>query len=193
MLKSARVSDIMRAMPNDNSLANLNKGRTRLFTTELALQVLNARRDAFPEPMTTARFVQIAVAEGALPRAPHVSTIQRLISGKLFPKLLDPTTGLVYDYSKVPKFERGRPFTVHRAIDEHTGLPVKPLSKAKAELKRQLLLEVGQRTAESVAIAIRETREALAHGSVQLGRDLFELKEQVAQLRNQVAKLEGSI
>lgn len=91
------------------SLLNLSRdGRAPAFTREQALAVLKNRILA-GAGTTVPDFIKLEFEEGNLPSKVSVPTMYALLKGRMYPDLIDPDTGKVFDYSTVPSAPAGRP------------------------------------------------------------------------------------
>lgn len=165
----------MNPVPANPDHPNLRLGRPPVFTEEQALRVLRNRILA-GEGTRLREFIREEAKEGTLSADVSPATLYALFSGRMYPALIDPATGVVFDYSKVPRAPAGRPTRFVDGVDPVTldrkrGVPPlrqwlldKTLMEARDLVRMRSLThyaELDQKLGRAIAEHAARTKETL--------------------------------
>lgn len=114
------------------------RGRTPLFTEAAALDLLR-ERIAVGAGTNLPTFIGYMQADNKLPAKISAQSVAALLSGRMFPDLIDPATGKVFDYASLPKASPGRPTAFVNGVD-----PVTKRRKSVPKLRQFVIDEVTQ-------------------------------------------------
>jgi len=173
--------------PNPNT-SGLLPGRQKLFDEKQARELLELRQ--WSGPCTVARFQELAIENGLLTKACSLPTMHKLLSGRMYPDLIDPTTGKVFDYEALPHAAPGYQgkdeFDVEAPVDQEMKILERKAKREKMSLAKRRFAEV---IMEDVKKYVR-THQAIEFTSQMQDRDrlIRKLLEEGVDLRKELAR-----
>lgn len=166
----------------DQKPSGFGQGRPPIFTEAKALVVLKNRILA-GSGTRLREFIEGEAAEGNLPADVSAPTMQNLLTGRMFPNLVDPETNEKFDYSKIPHAAPGRPSRFNEdGIDPVTkerrrGIPPlrqwlldKTLEEARGVIEKRVVFHFTQARRELDVQLDALRREELSKAVVDLQR-----------------------